>query len=314
MANETTVTSLTETVYAEWISPFFQAHATHYNNPSQFAAKWNPTNGASTISVPRWVSDLGTPADRGAAVDTEFDATEATALSNNELETTDSTFSVTEYAIQRELSYTVLEDTIAGDLLGYVLQDAARILSTAANSTMTADFASFSNSSGTTTADMTIADLDDVLFDIAERGIMGSLVGVVDHQQVRDFFTAVQSAAANTTVYSAAADRVMQVQAEGSQGRNDDGLVFSYKGVPFYRSGLCVTANVAADVVGAVFVRGDQEANRPMAAYGQASRRPFMLETDKDISKRTVKLVGSMRWGCGLTQNTAGQKIVTDAP
>lgn len=314
MANETTVTSLTETVHAEWISPYFQAHATHYGNPSQFAAGWNPTNGSSTIAVPRWVSDLGTPADRGAAVDTEFDATEATALSNLELETTESTFSVTEYAIQREISYTVLEDTIAGDLLGYVLQDAARILATAANSTMTGDFASFSNSSGTTTANLAIADLDDALYDIAERGIMGSLVGVVDHQQIRDFFDTVQSAAANTTVYSAAADRVMQVQAEGSQGRNDDGLVFSYKGVPFYRSGLCLTANAAADVVGAVFVRGDQEANRPMAAYGQASRRPFMLETDKDISKRTVKIVGSMRWGCGLTQNVAGQKIVTDAP
>lgn len=314
MANETTTTSLTETVYAEWISEFFQAHATHYRNPTQFAAKWNIANGASTVSVPRWVSDLGTPADRGAAVDTEFDATEATALSNLELETTDSTFSVTEYGIQREVSYTVAEDTIAGDLFGYIAADAARILSTAANSTMTGQFSSLTNSLSTTGVDLTLAGLDDVLYDLAERGIMGSLVGVLDHEQVRNFFDAVQASAANTTVYSAAADRVMQVAASGDQGRNDEGLSFSYKGVPFYRSGLCLTANAGADVVGAVFVNGAEEANRPMATWGQASRRDFMLETDRDISKRTVQIVGSMRWGCGITQDTAGQKIVTGAP
>jgi hypothetical protein len=314
MANETTVTSITETIYAEWISPYFQSHASHYSNPSQFAAGWNPTNGASTIAVPRWVSDLGTPVDRGAAVDTEFDATEATALSNLELETTESTFAVTEYAIQREVSYTAVEDTIAGDLLGYILADAARILSTAANSTMTGQFSSLSTGSGATTVDLALADLDDALYDLAERGVQGSLVGVLDHEQVRNFFTAVQASAANTTVYSAAADRVMAVSADGSQGRNDDGLSFSYKGVPFYRSGLCLTANAAADVVGAIFVRGDLEQNRPMATWGQASRRPFMLETEKDVSKRTVRFVGSMRWGCGITQDTSGQKIVTDAP
>lgn len=313
-AGETTTTSLGETIYAEWISPTFQSYAAHYMNPSQFFAGYEPDNGSSTVSVPRWVSDMGSPADRGDAVDTEFNATEATALSATELESDESNFSVSEYAIYRELSYTAQEDTISADVLLHIIRDAAMILQTAANDDGCAKFASFSNSSGATGVDMSLADLDDVLFDLAERGIQGSLVGVLDHEQVRNWAAAIKATGTSMAVYAGAADRIMNANLSPDQGRNIDGKAFEYMNVDFYRSGLTDTANTGADVVGGVFLRGDVPANRSMAAIAQASRRPFTLETDTDIVKRTVKIVGSMRWGCGITMNVAGQKVVTDAP
>lgn len=313
MAGETLVSSITETVYAEWINPTFQMYAGHYRNPTQFFLPLNPNNGASTVSQPSWDSNMGTPADRGAGVDTEYNATEATALTAVELTTSDSTFSVAEYGISRKLSYTAAEDTIAGDILGHIIADAARILSTAANDDGTAHFASFSGSSGTTNVALAIADLDDALFDLAERGIMGTLVGVLDHIQVRHFFNAMQATSTSMTVYAGAADRMMQASADSAQGRNDQGKAFDYKGVDYYRSGLCDTANAGVDAVGAIWVRGDEVANQPMAALGQASRRPFMIETDTDIEARVIKVVATMRWGSGILKNGAGQKLVTKA-
>jgi hypothetical protein len=314
MAEETTTTTLTELVYGEWISPFILSYAQNYKNPSQFFARFDPQNGSSTVSVPRWVSDQGTVPDDGAAVDTEFDATEATDLSNEDLETLDATFSISEYGLMREVTDTVLESAIsASAIFPHIARSGADDLMAAANDDACALFANLSNSSGTTTVDLSIANVDDVLYDLAERGVMGDLVGIIDNQQARDFLDALQATGTSMSVYAGSADRQMATSFSGDQGRNVEGFVLQYKGVPFYRQGLTDTANAAADVVGAVFVRGDIEAQREYACYGQGSLRQFRIETERNASKRTTEVVMTMRWGCGEINDTMGQKLVTDA-
>src|ERR1043165_1520244 len=102
ISGATTATSVTELIQTEYINDFIADCLGNFKNPSQFFLPINITNGASTASQPRCVSDVGTVPDDGAAVDTEFDATEATDLTANELETTDSTFSVSEYGLLRQ--------------------------------------------------------------------------------------------------------------------------------------------------------------------------------------------------------------------
>jgi hypothetical protein len=63
-------------------------------------------------------------------------------------------------------------------------------------------------------------------------------------------------------------------------------------------------------VVSAIFVRGDIPAQRGMATYGQASRRPFTLETQRDASARCTELVFTARWGCGAIFDGTGQKLI----
>jgi hypothetical protein len=314
MSGETTTTSVTELIYGEWISPYIQDYAGQYKNPSQFASRWDPQNGSSTVSIPRWVSGQGTPNDDGAAVDTEYNATEASDIAATELETTDSTFSIAEYGIRRDPTDTAIEDAIsAAALLSHIATDATSNLMAAANDDMCALFASFSNSSGSTGVDFSIANFDDALYSLADRGVVGSLVAILDNQAARDFLTALQAVGTSMAQFAQSADRQMATSFDKDQGRNAEGRVGEYKGVELFRQGMTDTANTGADVVSAIFVRGDQEANRSMSAIGQGSRRDFRIETQRDASKRTTEVITTMRWGCGIAQNGSGQKEVTDA-
>ncbi len=314
MAGETTTTTLTELVYGEWISPFIQSYAGNYKNPSQFLAQWNPTNGSLTVSVPRWVSDQGTVPDDGTGVDTEFNATEGSDLSNTDLETLDSTFSIAEYGLMREITDTVLESAQSAEsLLQYIIPDGAAVLMAAANDDVCALFASFTGASGATGVNLSIADFDDALYDLADRGVQGELVCVLDNQQVRDFNDALQAVSTSMAVYAGSADRQMSTSFDANQGRNVEGFALRYKGVDIYRNALTDTANAGADVVGAMFVRGDIESQRSTAAIGQGSLREFRVETERNASKRTTEVVMTMRWGCGITHDTMGQEITTDA-
>lgn len=314
MAGETTTTTLTELVYGEWISPLIQSYAANYSNPSQFFLRLDPQNGSATVSSPRWVSDQGTVPDDGTGVDTEYNATEGSDLSNSDLETLDSTFSIAEYGIMREVTDTVLESAQnAAAVLDFIVPDGAAILMAAANDDACALFSSFTNSSGSTGVDTSVADVDDVLYDLADRGIQGDLVGIFDNQQVRDFMNALQATGTSMAVYAGSADRQMATAFDGNQGRNVEGFALTYKGVPIYRQGLTDTANAAADVVGGIFVRGDIESQRATAAIGQGYLREFRVETERNASKRTTELVMTMRWGCGIINDTMGQKLITDA-
>jgi hypothetical protein len=314
MAGETITTSLQELIYGEWISPYIQSFAGQYKNPTQFAADHSPQNGASTVSVPRWDSNQGTPGDDGVAVDLEYNATEATDIAATELTTSDSTFSIVEYGIRRDPSDTAIEDAMSAQvLISYIASDGASNLMAAFNDDCCALFATFTNASGTTTLDLTIANVDDALYGLADRGIVGSLVGIFDNQAMRDFLTAMQATGASMAQFAMSADRQMAASFSPDQGRNVEGFTGEYKGCALYRQGMTDTANAGADVVSAIFVRGDVPANRPMAALGRGNRRQFRVETQRDASKRTTEVIMTMRDGVGLTQNVAGQKLVTDA-
>ena len=314
MALETTLTTLTELVYAEWINPFILSYAANYKNPSQFALRMDPLNGSTTVSAPRWVSDEGDVNDEGAAVDTEYDATEATNLDPVALETLDETFSISEYGLNRTVTDHVFESAqSAASVLASLTPNAASTLMAAGNQTMCALFPSFTGQSGDVTADpLTIAFVDDAIYDLAERGVTGELVGILHHDQVRDFMNALQATSTSLAVYAGAADRQMDAQSAPDQGRNVDGWSLRYKGINFYRNGLCTTANTAANVIGAIFTRGDIPAQADMAAIGQGSLREFRLETERDASLRATEFIFTMRWGCGIVNNAHGQEVISD--
>jgi hypothetical protein len=314
MSLETTLTTLTELVYAEWINPFVLSHAENYKNPSQFALRMDPLNGSSTVSAPRWVSDEGDVNDEGAAVDTEYDASEGTTLDNIALETLDETFSIAEYGIMRTVTDHVVESAqSAQSVLQFILPNSASILMAAANQTMCATFASFTNQSGDTSSDpLTIAFVDDALYDLAERGVQGELVGILHHDQIRDFMNALQATGSSMAVYAGAADRQMAASTDVHQGRNVEGFALRYKGADFYRNGLCATANTGANVVGAIFCRGDIPAQASFAAIGQAYLRDFRVETQRDASLRATEVVTTMRWGAGIINNAHGQEVISD--
>lgn len=312
ISGATTATSLTELVNSEWINDFIADCLGNFKNPSQFFLPINIGNGSPTVSQPRWVSDVGTVPEDGAAVDAEFDATEATDLTANELETTDSTFSVVEYGLLRQPSWTALEDASVITVQD-ITANAVSILMDAMNDDACTLFAALSASVGTSGTDCRVSDVNDGLYNLARRGVKGQLVAIFDNVAMEDFQGALEAGSTNIAVYAGAADRLMGVSSDGNAGRTVDGYTLTYKGTDFYRQGLTDTANTAADVVSAIFVRGDIPAQRTMATFGQASRRPITLATQDAVESRTTKMVFHARWGCGAINGQTGVKVVTDA-
>jgi hypothetical protein len=308
----TTATSVTELIQSEHISDFIADSLGNFKNPTQFFLPINITNGSSTVSQARWVSDVGTVPEDGTAVDTEFNANEATDLTANELETTDSTFSVSEYGLLRQPSWTALEDATLLTVED-IAANAVSILMDAMNDDACALFAGLSASAGSTGTDCRVSDVNDAIYNLARRGVKGELVGIFDNVALEDFQNALEAASSNTAVYAGAVDRLQGVSSDGAQGRTVDGYTLTYKGVPIYRQGLTDTANTGADVVSAIFVRGDIPAQRTMATFGQASRRPFSIATQDAVESRTTKMVFHARWGCGAINGQTGCKLVTDA-
>src|SRR5688572_3289431 len=117
-AGPTTVTTLTELVYAEWINPVIMEYAHSFTVAAPFLL-WKDLRGkASKVgSFPRWVLDS---AATGLG--------ETTDLTSEDLETLDATITATEIGIRRDVTDIALEDTLAGSaLFDFIVKDAATL-------------------------------------------------------------------------------------------------------------------------------------------------------------------------------------------
>lgn len=316
MANETTSTTIEEIVNSEWIRPVFQDYAHDWVVASQYALPLSLIGRASaTIALPRIQSDMGTVGDGGGGVDTEYDATEGTDLSNTQLDLNEATITSSEYGIMRTVTDTAREDSIdAFALMQAIIRDCARILTTALEDDVCALFGSFSNTSGTTTVNLALADMNDAIASIRNRGIRapGGLAFVLDEQQGLDLEAALVATGTSWAVYPGTAEAQLRAVPDGNNGLTD-GRLLSYKGFPVVATGLTDTANTGADVVGAALVRGDESLNAAFAAIGVVTSREFRAATERNESLRAEEIVCTMRKGTGILLDGAGQGIVTDA-
>jgi hypothetical protein len=316
MANETTTTTMNDVVYSAVIEPSFLAYTMDWLVATPFARRFSLVGKPSNaLDIPRPATDMGTVGDGGGGVDGEFDATQATDLSANIAFDTDKvTVTSSEYAFKRTITDNVFEDSIAGiDLMDVILADGAQILSTAFEDDMLALLASLSNTVGTTTADLTIAQALAAQVNIRKRGVRApdGVVYVLDEQQVDDLEAAMIATAANQAAYVMAADKLLGIDRTANNGMGN-GHVFNFRGYPVYSTGLTDTANAGADVVGACFVPSTP-ANDRYATFGWVDKRPFRVETERDASLRGDEVVFSMRRGVAEITDASGTAIITDA-
>lgn len=272
-----------------------------------------PSNAVDIWSL---ATDLGTVGAHGASYDAEFDGTEATDLSNTALDTNKVTLTASEYGVMRTITDNVLEDSIGGiDWLRIVLNDSTRILVAALEQDASALLASFSNTSGSTGSDLTVAQLLAAQVGIRKRGIRApdGVVYVLADEQVDNVEAALIATSTSAASYAGAADRLLGSPAPGENNGMSNGLVMRFRGADVWSTGVSPTANAAADDTGACFVRSSP-ANDPMAALGIVWKRMFRLETDRDISLRATEYVATMRVGVGEILDAAGTSIITDAP
>ncbi len=315
MANETTTTTANDIISSEAIEAAALDYAHDWTVISPLVRPFSLIGaGSSTKQLWRFQSDMGTVGDGGSGVDTEFDATEATDLSNTALDTDQVQITVSEYGVMRTITDNVFEDQISGiDFINLVVSESARILLTAFEDDLAALLGAFSNTSGSTGVALALTDLTAAIVAIRNRGTRApdGLAIVLDEQAASDFEDAVVATNAAAAVFAGSADRFLGITRDAQNGLLD-GSIGTYRGFPIWQTGLTDTANAGADVESAVFIH-HSPANAPFAALGMVTSREFRVETERDASLRGTEHVATMRKGVGELNDDSGQTLITDA-
>ena len=317
MANETTSTSANDIVYSAVIAPVVMAVMAEQNLPMAWCREFDIRSQASNaidVAIPD--SDIGSGDDDGASVDGEFDATEGTGLANTEWSTGKATLTCAEYGIAYEVTDTLEEDHVSGlNLFSIITSHMARALGLAWSKDFVDLASSLSNSVGTTTADLTIAQMLSAQTGIRTRGGLADdgLVYLLDNEQVLNLEGALIATSTSAASYAAATDRLLGVSAGPNNGMGAGRQVMGFRGYPVVASGLCPTANAAADVVGMCLTPAGPN-NNDYATFGNAIKRLPRFESERSAKGRSTDLVLTMRMGPGELVDGSGTKIVTDAP
>lgn len=316
MANETTTTTLDDITHASLIEPVMVAALSEkpgfWRYCREFDIRNKSTNAAKVPTETAW---WGSPDDNGAGVDTEMNATQATDISNTAVSTGSVTITAAEYGIAIEVTDNVEEDSVDGfDLMNRFEARMLHVLSLAMDDDFIALFASLSNVVGTTTADLTIANLLAAQTGIRTRGTDApdGIVYILDTQQALDAENAFIATNAAQAVYAAAADRIINWSPAAGHGLSIR-QISTFRGFPVWVSGLCDTANAAADAVGAAFVPSSPANDAAgHTTFGMCWKRMPRFETERHAKKRTTDLVMTARAGFAELLDGSGTDITTD--
>lgn len=315
MASEITTTTLDDLTNATLVEPVIIHALSEQPGLYRFCREFNLIGKpALAAKIPTETSWWGSADDDGVGIDTEFNATEATALSNTAVSTGSVTCTPAEYGVAHAITDNVAEDSVPIEFVTGQSMRMLHVLSLAMDDDFLALFAGLSNSVGTTTVDITVAQLIAAQQGLRTRGaVADALVYILDNQQVLDIETAL--IAGTGVQFALAADRVLGYDRAPDNGMSTSRNVMTFRGVPVYASGLTDTANAGADVVGACFCPSTAANDASgSTTFGMAWKRLPRFETQRQAKLRATDMVMTCRAGFVELQDGSGTKIVTDAP
>ncbi len=315
MALETTTSSLDDLTNASLVEPYLIRALSEqpglYKVCKEFSLINKPTNA---LKIPSETSWWGSANDAGAGVDTEFDATQATALGNTQISTGTVTLTCAEYGVAIEVTDNVGEDSADGlDVMMRFEQRMLHVISLAMEDDFLALLASLSNVVGTTTVNITIAQFLAAFQGLRTRGVISdSTVAILDNIQAGDLEGLLTATSTSMAVYALATDRILNWQPTADNGMINR-LISTFRGNPVYTSGLTDTANAGTDVVGATLT--------PSSAFNDASghttfgmgwKRLPTFETQRQAKMRATDMVMTARAGFVELLDGSGTAIITD--
>ena len=322
MANETTTTSLNDLVNSTLVGPAMIMALTEKPGIAQSMCREFNGIGQPTpaFALPTETSFWGSPNDDGVGLDTEFNATEGTALSNTQFTSGVVTVTAAEYGIAAALTDTLGEDSVmdAATLLQLYMNRMLHVLTLSMDDDYLALLSGLSNSVGTSGADLTIAQALAAQQGLRTRGVTTDpargAAYIFDNQQALDLEGAFIATSTSAAIYALSADRILGIGAGNQNGMGDDRIFASFRGSPCISSGLTDTANAGADVVGACVVPTSARNDATGATtHGMIWKRMPRFETQRQAKGRSNDIVMTARAGFAELQDGAGTAIVTDA-
>lgn len=317
MANESTTATLDDITNASLVGPHLHRALSERPGLYMLAKEFNLTQGwaSPALKIPIETSWWGSANDDGAGVDTEYDATQGTDLSNTQVSTGGITVTPGEYGVVLEITDNVSEDSVSAvEVFSWLTDRMLHVIGLAITDDFCGLFASLSNVVGTSGVNLSILQLIAAKQGVRTRagGHYDAVVTILDTQQVADIEEALITTNAATAQYALAADRLIGYSPVYDNSPNRQ--IATFNGSPVFSTGLTDTANAGADVVGATFC--------PSTAYNDASgattyafawKRMPRLETDRIAVGRATALVMTARAASAEMQDGSGSGIVTDA-
>lgn len=319
MANETTTATLDDITHASLIGPFLIRALSEKPGTYVHGKEFDLTraHASPAIKIPAETAWWGSANDDGAGVDTEWDATQGTDLSNTAISTgAGVTVTPGEYGVLIELADNVGEDSVSAiDIFNWIQERMLHVISLAITDDFIALYANLSNTVGTSGSDLTPAQLIAAQQGLRTRGVdADALVYVLDNQQVSDVESALSAASTSVATFALSADRLINYAPTADNGMGSTRQVMTFRGIPVYATGLTDTANTAADVVGACYAPSTAHNDTSGATtFASVWKRMPRIELDRNAEGRATKMVMTARWGGGEMQDGAGTAIITDA-
>lgn len=316
MANEITTTAFNDFVNSAAVVPVLigalQEQAGLYNVCRDFTGAY-AGRGTNTLTIPKEDS-LFTAGDNGTGADTEYDATEATDLSNTAMTTSSASLTTGEYGIAVELTDTLKEDSVfsGAELVAILNAKCIHALGLAMEVDFLALLASISNASGASGTALTAATM--VAAQIAPRGRglrAESQAFIIDTQAAADLDNNLIATSAAAAVYAFAADRAL-----GYAPTDDHGMLtretMRFRNRPVFTTGLVPTANGGVDTIGGCVVPSTPLNDRLGATtFGMGWKRMPRIELDRIPLGRADQIVVTQRWGCVELQDGSAQGITS---
>lgn len=319
MANETTTTTLDDLTNSSLVEPTIIYALSEqpglYRFCREFDARDKPTN---SLKIPTETAYWGSANDRGVGVDTELNASEATALGYTAISTGNVTCTAAEYGVAHALTDNVGEDSAidASELMDLFLSRMLHVLSLAMEDDYLALLASLSQTVGSSGVDLTVAQAISAQQGIRIRGaIADQLAYIFDNQQSLDLEAALSAGSTSAAIFALSADRLINYAPTADNGMSAMRQFATFRGLPAFSTGMTDTANAGADVVGACVCPSTAVNDASGATtHGMVWKRLPRFESQRFAKSRTTDLVMTARSGFAELQDGSGTAIITDAP
>lgn len=317
MANEVTTTAANDIVRTESIAQTFLDYGYDKAVFLPLARYWGDLlapGAPAKLNVPVLSGAIPTADDNGAWGDTEYDATEGTALSNAALTTGSVTVTVGKYGYMVTVTDELGEDSaIAGAFMAALVQNAATVITGAKEVDGLALLPSLSNGVGSSGVNITMAQAVAMADGPRNRGFhpMDGGAFIFDNVTWADLRDLIIAAGTSWAVYPGLAEKFL-----GAAPSADNGLATGMVGVflnaPVFVTGQTPTANSGADVVSA-YIIPSSPGNDSVATFGYADKRPLSLETQRYPEGGGEKFVFFSRGASFEAVDGSGTKATTDA-
>lgn len=321
MTLETTTTSLAALTHASLVQPVLISALTEKSGLYRYARQFD-LRGQSTFAakIPIQTSWWGTPADHGAAVDSELNATEGQALGNTQQSASSVTITATEFGVQFSVTDHVAEGSVSGiDIMGAITGSMLTAMLLAWESDYLAQAPNLSNSVGASNTAATIAIMVAAQTGCRTRGVDADagayILDNIAGNAVETAFTATSTSAA---VYALSADRILAWNPAMDNGMGSNRQIASFRGYPVTTTGMTTTANAGVDA-NSMFVCPSTAYNDASGAttHGMAVKRLPRLRSDASsataIGARSTIMVMDSMVGFGEIQDGAGTYILAKA-